>query len=284
MASRPSAGGSPSSCCSAPFAWLCRTRAWMVCANDPQLRFSDAFGAWLAGDAMGNLTPLGVLASEPTKILMVRTKISTVTSIASVTIENVFYTASVLVVLLSGTWLFLQRANVPAGTRADFGDHRRRRRDCRRDRHLGGARAAGDPVAVCAARREDRRHAPTRPAEAMREVGVADLRGSAVADRPHRARRALGSCVSRRRGRRSVASSCDCSFRTSPLPKRSCSKAPGGSSPWRSSSCRTGSGSTKPAPAPSPSVLGLPPVTGVTLALVRRLRIIVLNAIGVGQR
>jgi len=90
-----------------------RTRAWMICANDPQLRFADAFGAWLVSDAMGNLTPLGLLASEPTKILMVRTKISTVTSIASVTIENIFYTASVLIVLLSGTWLFLQKANIP---------------------------------------------------------------------------------------------------------------------------------------------------------------------------
>ena len=97
------------------FRMLCRTRAWMVCANDPQLRFSDAFGAWLVADAMGNLTPLGVLASEPTKILMIRTKISTVTSVASVTIENIFYTASVLVVLLTGTWLFLQHANVPPG-------------------------------------------------------------------------------------------------------------------------------------------------------------------------
>jgi hypothetical protein len=92
-----------------------RTRAWMICANDPQLKFADAFGAWLVSDAMGNLTPLGLLASEPTKILMARTKISTVTSIASVTIENIFYTVSVLIVLLSGTWLFLQKANVPQG-------------------------------------------------------------------------------------------------------------------------------------------------------------------------
>ena len=97
------------------FRMVCRTRAWMVCADDPQLRFGDAFTAWIVSDAMGNLTPLGVLASEPTKILMVRTRMSTVTSIASVTIENVFYTVSVLVVLLSGTWLFLQRADVPAG-------------------------------------------------------------------------------------------------------------------------------------------------------------------------
>jgi len=93
----------------------CRTRAWMICANDPQLRFGDAFSAWLVSDAVGNLTPLGLLASEPTKVLMVRAKISTVTSIASVTIENIFYTASVLVVLLSGTWLFLQLANIPQG-------------------------------------------------------------------------------------------------------------------------------------------------------------------------
>jgi glycosyltransferase 2 family protein len=97
------------------FRMACRTRAWMICAGDRQLRFSDAFGAWLAGDAIGNLTPLGLLASEPTKILMVRTRISTVTSIASVTIENAFYTASVCVILLAGTWLFLQRADVPPG-------------------------------------------------------------------------------------------------------------------------------------------------------------------------
>ena len=97
------------------FRMACRTRAWMACADNRRLRFRDAFGAWLAGDAIGNLTPLGLLASEPTKILMVRTRISTVTSIASVAIENAFYTASVFVVLLTGTWLLLQRANVPNG-------------------------------------------------------------------------------------------------------------------------------------------------------------------------
>ena len=91
----------------------CRARAWMVCANDSQLRFRDAFGAMLAADALGNLTPLGLLASEPTKIMMTRSRISTVTSVASVTIENACYTASVLVVLLAGTWFFLQRAEVP---------------------------------------------------------------------------------------------------------------------------------------------------------------------------
>lgn len=101
----------------------CRARAWMICAQDaPQhdstpalqhLRFRDAFGAMLAADALGNLTPLGLLASEPTKIILTRSRISTVTSVASVTIENTFYTASVAVVLLTGTWFFFQRAAVP---------------------------------------------------------------------------------------------------------------------------------------------------------------------------
>jgi hypothetical protein len=122
------------------FRMVCRTRAWMICASETgtgpstssgpsraesrdgsrepgtsKLRFTDAFGAWMAGDAMGNLTPLGLLASEPTKVLMARTRISTVTSIASVTIENAFYVVSVCAVLLTGTWLFLQRAEVPPG-------------------------------------------------------------------------------------------------------------------------------------------------------------------------
>jgi len=92
-----------------------RARAWMVAANSgsEQLTFGQAFGAMLAADAVGNLTPLGLLASEPTKILMTRARITTVTSVASVAIENAFYIASVAVVLLTGTWFFFQRAEVP---------------------------------------------------------------------------------------------------------------------------------------------------------------------------
>lgn len=90
-----------------------RAQAWIACAGDPRLRFRDAFGAMVAADALGNLTPLGLLASEPTKIVMTRSRISTVASVASVTIENAFYSASVALVLLAGTWFFFQRADVP---------------------------------------------------------------------------------------------------------------------------------------------------------------------------
>jgi hypothetical protein len=93
----------------------CRAAAWIACIRQDggTLQWREAFTAILAGDAAGNLTPLGVLASEPTKILLTRSQISTVTSVASVAIENAFYTASVAVVLLAGTWILLQRADVP---------------------------------------------------------------------------------------------------------------------------------------------------------------------------
>jgi hypothetical protein len=92
-----------------------RARAWIICARSGSndFRFSAALRAMLAADALGNLTPLGLLASEPTKIVLARGALSTVTSIASVTIENGFYTASVVLVLLVGTWFFVQRADVP---------------------------------------------------------------------------------------------------------------------------------------------------------------------------
>ncbi|MGH9383544.1 MAG: lysylphosphatidylglycerol synthase domain-containing protein [Vicinamibacterales bacterium] len=102
-----------------------RARAWMVCVQaananaqrrageSPRLSFIDAFNALLAADAIGNVTPLGLLASEPAKVMMVRSRLSTVTSIATVAIENACYTVSVLFVLLTGTWLFSQRANLP---------------------------------------------------------------------------------------------------------------------------------------------------------------------------
>ncbi len=101
-----------------------RARAWMACAEEAaplhpctlapsHLPFRTAFGAIIAADALGNLTPLGLLASEPAKVMLARAKISTASSVASVTIENACYTASVALVLLTGTWFFFQRADVP---------------------------------------------------------------------------------------------------------------------------------------------------------------------------
>ena len=92
-----------------------RSRAWQVCAGAAGLTFRRAFSAVLAGDALGNVTPLGLLASEPAKVFFVTDRISTVNAVSSVAAENAFYVASVLAVLGLGALTFFEIANVPAG-------------------------------------------------------------------------------------------------------------------------------------------------------------------------
>lgn len=93
-----------------------RARAWTLCSraqHDTGIPFRAALVAILAGDALGNLTPLGLLASEPAKVVMGRRHVSTAASVSSVAVENGFYTASVAAMLLGGVWVMLQRADVP---------------------------------------------------------------------------------------------------------------------------------------------------------------------------
>ena len=104
-----------------------RARAWMACVRALEtsarteakavLRTMDFLGAVLAGDALGNLTPLGLLASEPAKVLMMRARLSTTGAIASVAVENAYYIASVIAMLAAGAVVFLSRTNLPDGLR-----------------------------------------------------------------------------------------------------------------------------------------------------------------------
>lgn len=93
-----------------------RAKAWSLCSRahgEAGIPFRDAFTAVLAADAVGNLTPLGLLASEPTKVVLARRHGSTIANVSSVAVENGFYTVSVLAMLLGGTWVMLQRGIVP---------------------------------------------------------------------------------------------------------------------------------------------------------------------------
>ncbi len=269
----------------------CRAGAWIACVQQPRtgsrepgtgrLTFAQAFWAVLAGDTAGNLTPLGVFASEPTKILMTRAQLSTVTSIASVAIENAFYTASVLVVLLAGTWIFLQRADVPAGLEQV-------------SEVILVAIAMAAMIAVWAAR--------TRPAVlsrlaplVTRLAGRADAPADAIREVEARIYGVLQWPV--RRLLRVVV--WDALFHVLAVAEVwvVLRLLPGGDRitlvdaflmesagrfvtvafkfvPYRLGIDEAGSGAVS-------QVLGFGPAMGVTLALVRRLRIIVLNAIGV---
>lgn len=69
-----------------------------------------AFAAFLAGDAVGNVTPLGLLASEPTKVLLTRHHLATREAVASLAVENLVYAASVMTMV--GIGLVVLAVNV----------------------------------------------------------------------------------------------------------------------------------------------------------------------------
>jgi len=94
------------------FRFAARSAAWTVCAQPEPLPLPLAFGATLAGDALGNLTPLGLLASEPAKVFIVRSRVPVVKAIASVAAENAFYMTSVVVMIAAGAIAFFQVAQV----------------------------------------------------------------------------------------------------------------------------------------------------------------------------
>ena len=85
-----------------------RAKAWSLCVEDAEgFTFGQAFKAFVTGDAVGNVMPLGPLASEGTKALLGRRNMSTPAAFSSVVLENIFYSISVAIVVMIGTLAFL---------------------------------------------------------------------------------------------------------------------------------------------------------------------------------
>ena len=100
--------------------FIVRAECWRWCLP-PRTTFPlrRALTAFLAGDAVGNVTPLGLLASEPTKVLLTRHHLATREAVASLAVENLVYAASVLAMV--GVGLASLASNVampPAWTAA----------------------------------------------------------------------------------------------------------------------------------------------------------------------
>jgi hypothetical protein len=101
--------------------FFARAKSWILCADQigaPGLRPGTAFGAVIAGDAVGNLTPLGLLASEPTKVLLVRGTLATTPGLTSVALDNGFHTVAVLVMIASGAWILVRQVSLDPALRA----------------------------------------------------------------------------------------------------------------------------------------------------------------------
>jgi hypothetical protein len=102
--------------------FLLRACAWRLCMPAPRLAdergrpqgrlpVAQAFTAFVAGDAIGNLTPLGMVASEPMKVFLTRHRLATRESVAALATDNLLYAASIAAMLTLGVIVAL--ATVP---------------------------------------------------------------------------------------------------------------------------------------------------------------------------
>jgi hypothetical protein len=100
--------------------FLIRAECWRLCMPSldyargrpgARLTLRQALGAFLAGDALGSVTPLGLLASEPAKVFLTRHRLATRDAVASLAAENLVYAASVVAMVGVGVAVLL--ATVP---------------------------------------------------------------------------------------------------------------------------------------------------------------------------
>ncbi len=98
--------------------FVLRAFAWTLCFESPHaLRFRDAFRAYLTGDAVGNVLPLGIVVSEPTKVYFVRDRVPLVAAMSAIAVENIFYSLSVALFVFSGAAALLLLVPVTSGIR-----------------------------------------------------------------------------------------------------------------------------------------------------------------------
>jgi hypothetical protein len=98
--------------------FIVRAECWRLCVppGTPLTR-GQALRAFLAGDAVGSVTPLGLLASEPTKVLLTRHHLATRESVSSLALENLVYAASVIAMIAAGLAVLLIAVPLPTSMR-----------------------------------------------------------------------------------------------------------------------------------------------------------------------
>lgn len=91
-----------------------RALAWVLCIEPPhKLGVATAFTAVVCGDALGNVTPLGPLVGEPTKIAYVRGHAPVAPALTALAIENVLYTLAVAAMIAAGAVALLFSVSLP---------------------------------------------------------------------------------------------------------------------------------------------------------------------------
>ena len=87
-----------------------RAMAWRGCLEGRhRLTPGRAFQAVVAGDTLGNLTPLSLLVGEPAKALFVRDREPVARTLAALAVENLFYTLAAALVIAGGALALVLR-------------------------------------------------------------------------------------------------------------------------------------------------------------------------------
>lgn len=96
-----------------------RAVAWiLVMGPESAVPFRSALAAIIAGEALGNLTPLSLIVSEPAKAMYLRDHVPPQRALAALAAENFFYSLSVAIAVLFGVAVLFLRFAVPSDLRA----------------------------------------------------------------------------------------------------------------------------------------------------------------------
>ena len=95
---------------------VARTLAWTrTVEGAAPLRFLQAFRARLAGEALNTLLPMGIVLGEPTKASQVQADLPFATAFTALVVEFAFYSASLVLLFGAGVWAFVVLNEVPLG-------------------------------------------------------------------------------------------------------------------------------------------------------------------------
>ena len=93
-----------------------RAAAWSLSVYDPYyLKLRDTLPAVIIGEATSSIIPLGILISGTTKAVAVRHRVPMVVGLSSVATENLFYSLATCIFLIIGAFTFLRNSALGEG-------------------------------------------------------------------------------------------------------------------------------------------------------------------------
>ncbi|MGB7070868.1 MAG: lysylphosphatidylglycerol synthase domain-containing protein [Pyrinomonadaceae bacterium] len=93
-----------------------RAAAWKLSVYEPySLGLKDTIPAVIIGEAMSSMIPLGILVSGTSKAVAVRNRLPLVVGLSSVATENLFYSFVTSIFLILGSFTFLRNFHLDTG-------------------------------------------------------------------------------------------------------------------------------------------------------------------------